>query len=65
MIRRFHYDGMYIEVCYSKQRTWLNKNNVDYFRRANLPAVVDDDEEQNGGGENNGEQEINGDATGE
>ena len=44
---------------------WLNKNNIDYFRRANLPAVVDDDEDRNGGGENNGEQENNGDAAGE
>ena len=48
-----------------KDFPWLNKNNIDYFRRANLPVVVDDDEEQNGGGENNGEGENNGDATGE
>ena len=42
-----------------------NKNNVDYFRRANVPAVVDDDEEWNGEGKNNGEGENNGDAAGE
>jgi len=50
---------------HKKDFPWLNKNNVDYFRRANLPAVVDDDEERNGGGENNGERENNGDAAGE
>ena len=44
---------------------WLNKNNIDYFRKANLPVVVHDDEERNGGGENNGEGENNGDAAGE
>ena len=53
-----------IEQC-KKDFPWLNKNNVNYFRRANLPVVVDGDEEQNGGGENNGEGENNGNATGE
>ena len=38
-----------IQQCIIEQHKedfpWLNKSNVDYFRRANLPVVVDNDEE--------------------
>jgi len=68
----WHSMTYHIEQC-KKDFSWLNNNNIYYFRWAKLPtnsitvkqeAVVDDDEEQNGGGENNGQWKNNCDAAG-